>query len=66
MRGRMGDMGSHRIQLVRALAEIDGLLIEAETVVELSPDRDDRDTAIEMLIEFQDVKRFVEAELREA
>lgn len=58
-------MQSYRNQLVRTLSEIDGLLVEAEAIAEISQG-DHRDKVLEILIDFQDVKRFVEAELEQA
>lgn len=60
--GTLASMQTYRDQLVRALSEIDGLLIEAESIVEDS-EGTERDSALDILIEFQDVKRFVEGEL---
>jgi hypothetical protein len=50
-------------ELTRILAEIDGLLAEAEEIAE-DPQDDDRDRALELVIEFQETKRSVEAKLR--
>jgi hypothetical protein len=44
-------MQTYRKQLVRALSEIDGLLIEAGTIVEKMAGAE-RDRALDILIEF--------------
>jgi hypothetical protein len=49
-------------ELARVLADIDRLLAEAEVIA--AEDPEDRDRALELLIEFQDRKRDVEAKLR--
>ena len=56
-------MSNHRTELARSLAEIDQLLAEAEDIVE-DPQDDDRDGALNLLIEFQEWRRSVEAEMR--
>lgn len=53
---------TRRKALTRSLAEIDRLLAEAEDIVE-DPRDDDRDGALELLIEFQETRRNVEVEL---
>jgi hypothetical protein len=52
-----------RRELVRILAEIDGLLAETEEIA-ADPVDDDLDGALNLLIEFQGWKRAVEWELR--
>ena len=51
-----------RNELARILADIDRLLAEAEDIA--AEDSEDRNRALELLIEFQDRKRAVEAKLR--
>jgi hypothetical protein len=55
-------MPNRRNELARILAEIDGLLVQAEEIA--AEDPEDRDRALELLIEFQETKRYVEAKLR--
>ena len=57
-------MPDRRNKLARNLAEIDQLLAEAKEIVE-DPQDDDRDGALDLLIEFQAMKYVVEAELKE-
>ena len=52
-----------RNQLARSLAEIDQCLAEAEAIA-ADPEDELRDSALDFLIEFQEVRRNVEAELR--
>ncbi len=53
-----------RRELVRILAEIDGVLAETEEIAE-DPCDDDLDRVLELLIEFQGWKQAVEGELRQ-
>jgi hypothetical protein len=50
--------------LARTLAAIDQLLAEAESLAELPEASKYRDTVLDTLIEFQEIKGSVEAELR--
>jgi hypothetical protein len=58
----IASMSDCRNKLTRNLAEIDQLLAEAEDIA-AGPEDDDRDEALELLIEFQLWKRVVEVEL---
>jgi hypothetical protein len=55
-------MSDNRNDLARVLADIDRLLAEAEDIAERDPEG--RERALELLIEFQDRKRAVEAKMR--
>jgi hypothetical protein len=55
-------MSDRRNYLARNLAEIDQLLAEAEDIA-TDPEDEDRDGALELLIEFQLWKQVVEVEL---
>ena len=54
-----------RAFLARKLAAIDQLLAEAESLAELPEAKEFRDTVLDTLIEFQEIKRSLEAELKE-
>ncbi len=56
-------MPDRRNELTRILAEIDRLLAEAEDLAEHEPE--DRDLALNLLIEFQERKGEVEAKLKD-
>jgi hypothetical protein len=54
---------SRHNELARVLADIDGLLVEAEDIAQ-DPPSEDRDRALDLLVAFQEYKRAVEGELR--
>jgi hypothetical protein len=63
--GRMGGMSDiRRNALVRSLAELDQLLAELEDIAE-NPEDNDRDRAIELLIEFEGWRVGAERKLRD-
>jgi hypothetical protein len=50
----------HRAQLIRTLAEIDGILAESEDIAASTDDDGERQAALDFLIEFQEAKQRVE------
>jgi hypothetical protein len=58
-------MTARRKKLVRLLASIDQELSLAEEMATESHDDADRQSALELMLEFQDAKRDVEAELKQ-
>ena len=52
-----------RNQLIRTLAEIDGLLAESEDIAANTHDDGERQAALDFLIEFQETKQRVEGML---
>jgi hypothetical protein len=64
MRGRIGGMpDTLRNELARILADLDRCLANAERIA-ADPDDEDHDSALDFLIEFQEVRQRVEATLR--
>jgi hypothetical protein len=56
---------TRRNELARCLADIDRLLAEGESIAEVPDHYGVRETVLDVLIEFQQEKRTVEAELRD-
>jgi hypothetical protein len=64
MRGRIGGMpDTLRNELARILADLDRCLANAERIA-AAPADEDHDSALDFLIEFQEVRQRVEAKLR--
>jgi hypothetical protein len=57
-------MPTPRTQLIRILADIDGLLAESEYIAATTDDDGERQAALDFLIEFQEAKRSLEPILR--
>jgi hypothetical protein len=57
-------MPTPRHQLIRTLAEIDGILAESEDIAAHTDDDGERQAALDFLIEFQEAKQRVERMLR--